>query len=179
MPPVLGGEVVERGQLLPVLVELGERLGVLRAELLPEGLQLALGVPARWRFDDLVQQLLGPRLQALGQAVEHVGGLVNPTPLLACFGEHVAQRRPRSERAVADDELGAVQPAALHVAEHARPRVARLAVAVLHGEQLLLAVLAHADHHEQAQLVVLAQAHRHVHPVDEQVGVAAEAEVPL
>lgn len=37
----------------------------------------------------------------------------------------------------------------------------------------------HADDHEQAELVVLAQTDRHVHAVDEQVGVAAETQVSL
>ena len=45
--------------------------------------------------------------------------------------------------------------------------------------QLLDAVLADADHDQQAQLVVLTEAHRHVHPIDEQVRVAREREQPL
>ena len=39
-------------------------------------------------------------------------------------------------RAVADHELGLVQPAALHIAEHAGPALGALAVTVLDGEQL-------------------------------------------
>jgi hypothetical protein len=36
---VLGGEVIERGQVLPVAVELGEGLGVLGVEVVAEPLQ--------------------------------------------------------------------------------------------------------------------------------------------
>jgi len=91
---------------------------------------------------------------------------------------HVAQRRPRAQRAVADDQLGRVQPAALHRAQHLGPGLAALAVAVVDRQQLLDPVLAHADHHQQAQPIVLAQAHRHVHAVDEQVRVAHEVQPP-
>jgi len=53
-----------------------------------------------------------------------------------------------------------VQAAGLEVAQHDSPRLAALAVAILHSEQLLLAVLANAEHDEQAHAVVLAEAAR-------------------
>jgi hypothetical protein len=59
------------------------------------------------------------------------------------------------------------------------PGLGRLAVAVLDGQQLLLAVVADADHDQQAELVVLAQAYRDMDTVDEKVCVPAEAEMPL
>jgi hypothetical protein len=176
---VLGGEVVERGQRLPVVIELRNRLRVLRAELLTEALERSLGVGAGWRLDDLVQHPLRPRLQPLRQAVKDVRCLVHPAALLPSLGEHVAQRRPGPERAVTDDELRTVQPAALEITQHARPGVGGLAVAVLDRQELLGAVLANADHDQQAQPVVLAQADRHVHAIDEQVRVPAEGQQPL
>ena len=44
VPPVLGREVEERGERVPVLVELGDRLGVLGVELVPEALKRLAGV---------------------------------------------------------------------------------------------------------------------------------------
>jgi hypothetical protein len=90
---------------------------------------------------------------------------VKPAALLARAGVDVAQRGPRTERAVTDDELGLVQPAALHVPKDASPALGALPVAVLHGEELLLAVLAHADHDQQAHLRVLAEPDAHVDAV--------------
>ena len=91
----------------------------------------------------------------------------------------VTERGPRAERAVTDHELGLVEPAALQIAEHARPALGALAVAVLDREQLLLAVLAHADHDQQTHLRILTEAHGDMDAVHEQVGVAGEAQVPL
>ena len=103
---------------------------------------------------------------------------MNPAALLSRAGEHVAQRGPRAERAVAGHELRLVHPAVAQIAEHGRPRVLALAVAVLDREQLLLPVLANADHHQQAQLGILAEPDADVHAVDEQVGVAMEPQLP-
>jgi len=66
----------------------------------------------------------------------------------------------------------------LQVTHHRGPRLGALAVAVLDGQQLLDAVLAHTDHDEQAEPVVLTQAHADMHAVDEQVRVAMEAQRP-
>ena len=70
---VLGREVVERGERLPVLVELLERLGVLRAELLTERLECELGVlsggqPTRERFTAPCSQLGQPSFRYCGVA---------------------------------------------------------------------------------------------------------------
>jgi hypothetical protein len=78
-----------------------------------KALQRRLGVLAGRGLHHLVQQLLGVRLQALGQRVEDVGDLVHPARLAARTGEHVPERRPRPQRAVADDELGLVEPRCL------------------------------------------------------------------
>jgi len=126
-----------------------------------------------------VEQRLGPRLQSLGQRVQDVGDLVHPAALLARAGKHIAQGGPRPERAVAGHQPRLAQPAVAEVAQDRRPGVGALAVAVLDSEQLLDAVLAHPDDDEQAQPVVLAQAHRDVHPVNEQVGVAVKRRLRL
>ena len=88
------------------------------------------------------------------------------------------QRGPRAERAVTGHELRLVHATVAQIAEHGRPRVLALAVAVLDREQLLAAVLADADHDQQAQPRVLAEADTDVHAVDEQVGIPVESQLP-
>jgi hypothetical protein len=126
-----------------------------------------------------VKQRLGAGLQALGKRVQDVGRLVHPALLAARAGVDVPERRPRTQRAVAADELGLVETAIAQVAQDDRPGLGALAVAVLDREQLLDAVLADADDDQQAQLVVLAEAHLDMHAVDEQVRVARELQAAL
>src|SRR3954451_9079939 len=97
---------------------------------------------------------------------------MHPTRLAARAGKHVAQRRPRAERAVADHQPGFVQPALLEIAHDRSPGLGALAVAVLDRQELLDAVLAHTDHDEQAEPVVLAEPDRDMDAVNEQVRVA-------
>jgi hypothetical protein len=66
---------------------------------------------------------------------------MHPARLAACGGEHVPERRPGSERAVADHEPGLVEAARLQIAHHAGPGLGALAVAVLDREQLLGATI--------------------------------------
>jgi hypothetical protein len=84
---------------------------------------------------------------------------------------------PRAQRAIARHELRLIQPAVAQITEHHRPRVLALAVAVLDRQQLLLAILTDADHHQQAQLGILAEAHADVDAVDEQVRVAVKPQL--
>jgi hypothetical protein len=123
-----------------------------------------------------MQQRLRPGLQALGHRVQDVGDLVHPAALLASAGEHVPQRRPSAERAVAAHQARLVETAIAQIAQHGGPGVGALAVAVFDCEQLLHAVLAHADHDQQAQPVVLAKTDRDMHAITEQVGVAVKAQ---
>lgn len=70
--------------------------------------RLGLGQP------DLVQGALGLGVLALRQLGEHVGGLVHPAALLACFRPHPAGRLPEAEPAVGDPQLGRhLEPAPL------------------------------------------------------------------
>jgi hypothetical protein len=102
-----------------------------------------------------------------------------PAGLAARGGEHVAERRPRAERAVADHELGLVQSSVLEIAHDRGPGLGALAVAVLDRQQLLHAVLADPDHAQQTEPVVLAQPDRDVDAVDEQVRVAMKPQRAL
>jgi hypothetical protein len=46
---------------------------------------------------------------------------MDPAALLRGVGEHVAERRPRAEGAVAGHQLGAVEAAVAEIAQHGRP----------------------------------------------------------
>ena len=157
MAPVLGRKRVERRQRLAVAIELGHRFGVLGGELATDGLSGGARVALGRRFHHLVQQRLRPGLQPLGQRVEDVGDLVHPALLTAGTREHVTQRGPGAQRAVAGYQPRFVEAALLEVAQDDGPRLGALAVAVLDGQQFLDAVLAHPDYDQQAQPVVFTE----------------------
>ena len=88
--------------------------------------------------------------------VEHVGGLVHPTALLARRSVGLAQRLPEAERTVAGGQLGRDHEAAVpEIEQHFAPRLRALPVAVGDRQQLLAAQLVGADDHEDALLVVI------------------------
>jgi hypothetical protein len=80
MHPVLGREVVEGQQLLGVVDDLRDRLGILRGEQLGELLDGDLGVLAVLGVADLRQRPAGGRLRRLRQAVDHIRYLVHLMP---------------------------------------------------------------------------------------------------
>jgi hypothetical protein len=108
---VLGREVEERKQLLGVVGELGHRLGPLHAVVARERLDRLLGVRPVGRLADLGQRRARPGLHRRWQAVEDVGGLVDPVALVAGGREHVAERRPQPQGAVADGDHRRPHPA--------------------------------------------------------------------
>ena len=94
-------------------------------------------------------------MDRLRQRGEDVADLVPPAPLLGGGGEHVTDRLPEPERAVADGEHRRLHAATLAVAEQVSPRLARFAEPVGERDQLLAAVGADPDHHQQTHLVGL------------------------
>jgi hypothetical protein len=102
---------------------------------------------------------------------------VEPAALGRGFGEHLAQRAPEPQRAVADREHRGAHPAALRVPEQVGPGLDRFPVAVGDRDQFLAAISAHPDEHQQAQLVLL-QSHGHVDPVGPQVNEVDTGEIP-
>ena len=106
MLPMLGGKVVERQHRLAVLDQACGRLVVLDGAGLDEGVEGAVCVVPGLGHPDLLESTLCLRVLALGQLVEHVGGLVHPTALAAGPGPHFLDRLPEAERAVGDGEFG-------------------------------------------------------------------------
>ena len=95
---------------------------------------------------------------------------MEPAPLLAGVGEHLPHRLPEPQRAVADRQHRCGHPAPATRPQQIGPRLGRLAVPVGQRDELLAAVGAHPDHHQQAQLLLL-EADLEVDPVDPQVHV--------
>jgi hypothetical protein len=95
---------------------------------------------------------------------------VKPAALFAGVGEHLAQRCPEPERAVADGQHRGAHAATLARAQQVGPGLGGLTVPVGECDQLLATVRAHPDHHQQARLVLL-QPHLEVDAVDPQVDV--------
>ncbi len=62
--------------------------------------------------------------------------------------EHLVERRPQPQRAVATGEQRRGHSPVAEVTQHAGPRRGALAVAKLHGQQLLAAVLAGTNHNQ-------------------------------
>ncbi|BDT91468.1 hypothetical protein IFM12275_14440 [Nocardia sputorum] len=83
---------------------------------------------------------------------------MEPATLLAGGGEHLTQRFPESECAVADGQNRGGHAAAAAVPQQIGPGFGGLAVAVGDRDEFLAAVRAHADHHQQAQLFTSAPA---------------------
>src|SRR6266536_3405072 len=111
MDPVLGGEVVEREQLVEIVGDLGDGLAELVAVGQLERGHGAAGVLAVLGVPDFGEGLLRPGVGGLGQRGEHVADLVEPAALLPGGGEHLPQRRPEPQRAVAGGQDRGAHPA--------------------------------------------------------------------
>ncbi len=78
MLPVLGREVVEGQQRVAILGQAFHRLVVFDAPGLDEGVERCERILLGLGHPDLLERLLGFRVQALRQLVQDVGGLVYP-----------------------------------------------------------------------------------------------------
>jgi hypothetical protein len=101
---------------------------------------------------------------------------VDPVALVAGGREHVAERRPQPQRAVADRDHRGSHAAPAQIAQQLRPRLGRLAFAVSDRDELLGAVDPHAHDHQAAQAGLL-QADPEVHPVRPDIDVVPVGQV--
>ena len=109
----IGREVVECQQRLAVSGQAVGRVRVLRFIGGEEEVQGPVRLRLRRRHPDVVEHCLGVRLDALGQLVEHVGGLVNPAALATRRREHLGQRFPEAQCSIAGRESGLDRQAAM------------------------------------------------------------------
>src|SRR5215210_1916006 len=117
MTPVLGGVVVEGEQGVPVINDLGPRLGPLRTKLIGEGLDGGLSVPFVLGTGNLMDGRLSPRVDALGHRVKDVGGFVDPIPLVAGLGERIPQGTPEPQSSVSYRQLRRPHPALFEISQ--------------------------------------------------------------
>ena len=106
---MLGWEVVEGEQRLPISGELGHGLRPL-GEVPGERVQGDFRVVLVLRVPDLPEGTARGGLHRGGKGIQRVGHLVHPVPLMAGLREHVADRRPEPQRAVPDGEHRAPMP---------------------------------------------------------------------
>src|SRR5450432_778462 len=105
MIPVLGREVEEGEQSLPVLCQAGDRLVVLGAVFVGEHVDGSLSGRAGRRSINLAKICLHVDLDREGDLVAHVGGLGHPTPLVPGAWKDLSYGRPEAVRAGADGEI--------------------------------------------------------------------------
>src|SRR6476661_6020718 len=135
---------------------------------------------ARVGHPDLMDVGLGPWLHTLGDVVEDVGGLVKPATLFAGFSIDLAERRPESERSIADCQLGSERKSTtLEVDEEFVPTLLALAITIDNSNQLLLAIHRGPHQHEQTLSLIrlIFQANVDVDTVRPEVHVGALGEV--
>src|SRR6266478_3840733 len=151
MVPVLGREVEEGEQSFPVLGQAGDCLVVLGAVLIGEHIDGRLGCRAGRRTVNFTKVCLHVDLDREGYFVQHVGGLVNPTPLVPGTRKDLLDGLPEAERAVADRQVGRdLEPTLLDVDEEFAPALCALPHSGLETDQFLLALRGRTDQHEDA-----------------------------
>src|SRR2546423_1413559 len=127
MVPVLGREVEEGEQSFAVLRQAGDRLVVPGAVLVGEHINGRLGCRAGRRTVNFTKIGLHVDLDREGNFVQHVGGLVNPTPLVPGARKNLLDGLPEAERAVADRQVGRdLEPTLLDVDEEFSPALCAL-----------------------------------------------------
>src|SRR6266481_2162887 len=101
MVPVLGREIEEREQSFSIPGQTGDRLVLLVAVFVGEHVDRRLGGRAGRRSVNLAKVCLHVDLDREGDLVEHVGGLVNPTPLVPGKISSIAFQKPRAPSPIA------------------------------------------------------------------------------
>jgi len=177
--PMRRGIAVEGEQLVPMGRQTGDRFGILLGERRHEALPRRLRLVARRGQGDVVEPLLRLALEAGGQLLQHVRGLVDPAELWLRLRELLRQRHPEAQRPVPRGHRGSVrEAAAFHLPQEAAPTVRRFPEAVLDGDEFLRAVGAGADDDQQT-LPVGVQPDVEVDAVDPPIDVPTRREIAL
>src|SRR5208337_4176754 len=141
MVPVLSREVEEGEQSVPVLRQTSNRLLVLGAVFVGKHVDRRPGRRTGRRAVNLTKVCLHVDLDREGDLVEHVGSLVNPTPLVLGAREDLLDRLPEAERAIADREVRRdLETTLLDVDEKFTPALRALAHPSLEADEFLLAL---------------------------------------
>src|SRR4029077_15850609 len=146
MVPVLGREVEEREQGFPVFRQTGNRLIVLGDVFVGEHVDRGLGCRTGGRAVNLTKVCLHVDLDRDGNLVQHVGGLMNPAPLVPGARKDLLDPLPEAERTVADREVRRdLEPPLLDVDQELTPALRALAYASLEADEFFLTFGGRAD----------------------------------
>ena len=100
--PVLGREVIESHQFLPVFLKTPRRSEIFVLVRFYEQVKSLVRIFFRFALPDVVQLPLGLGLGRLRQIVEHVCCLVHPAALLARFCVNFLKGGPKPKRSIED-----------------------------------------------------------------------------
>src|ERR1700722_2588025 len=151
MVPVLGREVEEGEQSVPVLDQAGGRLLVLGAVFIGEHIDRRLDGRAGRRSVNLSKVCFHVDLDRESDLVGHVGGLMNPTPLMPGAGKDLLDRLPEAERTVADRDVGRdLEPTSLDVDQELARALRALPHPGLETDEFFLALGCGADQYKHA-----------------------------
>ena len=140
MVPVLGREIEEGKHSFAIFSQAGDRLLVLGAVFVGEHIDRGFSGRAGRHAVNRSKVCLHVYLDRKSDLVEHVGGLVNPTPLVPCAGKDLIDSLPEAERAVTDREIRRdLEPTPLDVDEKLAPALRALPYPGLEPNEFLLA----------------------------------------
>jgi hypothetical protein len=175
--PLGGRKVEEREHQLSTSQQRGDGPRVLVLVFMDELFDLFLRALSRLRLVDLVELALCSGLKAFGRFVEPVRGVMHPAALLFAFRPDLSKCSPEAQGAISDGQHGWPRRAtSSRVAKHREPAFLALPIAVLHRDQLLAAILAHADQNERAEPVVL-ETDPEVNPISPEVDESSRPDV--
>src|SRR6185369_1327872 len=95
----------EGEQSVPVFRQAGDGFLVLGAVFIGEHVDRRLGRRAGWRAVDFTKVCFHVGLDREGDLVQHIGGLMDPAPLMPGGGKDLLDCFPEAERPVADREV--------------------------------------------------------------------------
>lgn len=156
MRPMLGGEIVEGQERFPILRQAIDGLVMLGSTLGLELIQRRFGVGAAFGHPNLLEVVLGGRLEGFGHLVQYVGRLVDPAPLVARGRVDLLKGLPEADRTVPRGQIRRHPEApGLEIGEQFDPALLALAQASLEADQLLPTLRRGTDENEDALLGVL------------------------
>lgn len=153
MDPVFGLKIVEGQEGVPVLGQAGRCLRILCRVGGDKGLERLVRRVFRVRHPDLVERAFGLGLIGLRQFVQHVGRLVDPTPLSPRGSKDLGEGFPKPQGPIADRQLRVHgEPPVFEIEQEFLPGLFTFAVAVLDRQEFLLPVRGRPDHDQHTMV---------------------------
>ena len=151
---MLGWEVVESQQFIPILDQAFGRLRIFRLEGFDEQIERSMGILAGLGLPDVVKHLLSLGLGALGEVIEHIARFMHPAALLARGWKNLFQCRPEPHGPVTGGQLRSSEPTGFEAEKHLAPALRAFPDAIFNGQKVLLATGVDPDHNEHAEPII-------------------------